>query len=175
MHRKIPNRGKTRGFTRRRAKMKKERGQTRPPSRPRWTVAAPSNRAARCRGYTPAQCGRGDNSIKEMENPAAPQGQPGAVQGNRIYWLSSESRYCESHPARRRLALMPPLAQVSCLSRLRASLRNTLRLVCPCPLRNRLSSSRKAMSNTQWSEFSICQWERIAGRRRLASGGRLVM
>ena len=49
------------------------------------------------------------------------------------------------------------------------------RLWAVWPVRMRLSSSRKAMSRTQWREFSIPQWLRTACNRIRASAAKLEM
>ena len=62
-----------------------------------------------------------------------------------------------SHPAALRLALMPALIVLSCLSRLRAKCLTIARFSGALPVCTRQSSSPKATSNVQCSEFSMLQ------------------
>jgi hypothetical protein len=79
------------------------------------------------------------------------------------------SKYAWSQPARFCLAAMPPWAEGSWRSKLRASFRMRARFWALSPFRVRLLSSPMATSSTQWTRFSISQWVRITRLARCAS------
>jgi len=84
-----------------------------------------------------------------------------------VFWVQSHygvrtlRRQLSSQPHISRLALSPSLAVASWRKRLSAMCRSSAKFSAACPHRTRLSSSRKAMSSTQCTWFSIPQWLQI--------------
>jgi len=91
------------------------------------------------------------------------------------YPSNTLSRSSSFQPALRRFALMPHFAVCSCLRKLRAMWRRIAKCCGLFPVRTRLASSRKAMSSTPCTLFSIPQCPRTASLKHWAFPAKLAM